>query len=134
MAELEGQSLEDPRSPLLELMTLALPTVAQMASYTVMQFLDNWMLARATHHIEGPTAVGNAGMLAFSLISFGMGMLWVVNTLVSQSFGRKAYKECGRYLWQGVWCGVGYAAVLWAMVPLFAPTFRLMGHEPTLVG
>ena len=33
------------RRPLAELLYLALPTVAQMASYTVMQFVDRIMLA-----------------------------------------------------------------------------------------
>ena len=100
---LEYEQLQlDSRSPVAELLALAVPTVAQMASYTVMQFLDAWMLSRATRHVEGPTAVGNAGLLAFSIISCGMGVLGVVNTLVSQSFGRKTYHECGRYLCQGV--------------------------------
>jgi MATE family multidrug resistance protein len=121
------------RSPIVELLTLALPTVAQMASYTVMQFLDTWMLARASHSVDDPTAVGNSGLLAFSLISFGMGLLWVVNTLVSQSFGRKAYDECGRYLWQGVWFAFAYAAVLLALLPVLAPLLRSMGHEPALL-
>ena len=61
------------------------------------------MLSRASNGVDDPTAVGNAGMLCFAIISFGMGTLWVVNTLVSQSFGRKTYSECGRYLWRG--CG-----------------------------
>jgi MATE family multidrug resistance protein len=121
------------RSPLIELLSLALPTVAQMASYTVMQFLDTWMLARASHSVDDPTAVGNAGLLAFSLISFGMGVLWVVNTLVSQSFGRKAYDECGRYLWQGVWFAFAYAAVLLVVLPVLAPLLSSMGHEPALL-
>ncbi len=133
MAELEASTSIQQKGALVELLALALPTVAQMASYTVMQFLDAWMLARATRGVDGPTAVGNAGMLAFSIISFGMGVLWVVNTLVSQSFGRKSYHECGRYLWQGVWFAFAFALVLWAILPVFAPTFRLMGHEPALI-
>ena len=43
MAEKETQ-LEalpgEPRSPLVELLYLAMPTVAQMASYTLMQFIN----------------------------------------------------------------------------------------------
>ena len=34
------------RRPLVVLLFLAAPTVAQMASYTLMQFTDRWMLAR----------------------------------------------------------------------------------------
>jgi multidrug resistance protein, MATE family len=134
MTETSGLPLQtNERSPLMELLALALPTVAQMASYTVMQFLDAWMLARASHNIDDPTAVGNAGMFAFALISFGMGVLWVVNTLVSQSYGRKTYHECGQYLWQGIWFAFAFSAVLVMFIPGVAPLFRGLGHEPALL-
>src|SRR5687768_4136138 len=74
------------RGPLAELLVLAVPTVAQMASYTVMQFTDTYMLARVGD--VHATAAGQAGLLSFALFSFGMGVLFVVNTLVSQSYGR----------------------------------------------
>ena len=82
--------------------------VVQMASYTVMQFIDTWMLSRV-----GPTtatAGGNAAMLSFSLLAFGIGVLWVVNTLASQSFGAGHRADCGEYLWQGVWFAILFGA------------------------
>ena len=93
--------IDRERSPLVELLLFAGPTVAQMASYTVMQFIDTWMLAHVGPGVNEPTAGSNAGMLAFSVISLGMGVMWVVNTLVSQSFGRKGFRRlraisCGR--------------------------------------
>src|SRR3954468_1479731 len=92
---------EEHARPLVELLRLAGPTIAQMASYTVMQFLDTWMLAHVGDGIIAPTAAANSGILAFAVISFGMGVTWVVNTLVSQCYGRKDFAGCGRYLWQG---------------------------------
>src|SRR6185295_15532796 len=86
------------RSPLAELVYLALPTMAQMASYTVMQFIDTKMLSELGTH--EPTAAANAGMIAFSFISFGFGVLMIVNALVSQKFGHRDYASCGKYLWQ----------------------------------
>src|SRR5204863_5330810 len=83
------------RRPIVELLALALPTIAQMASYTVMQFADTYMLSRVGD--AEATAAGQGGMVAFSLISFGVGVLLVVNTLVSQSFGRGELGACGRY-------------------------------------
>ena len=100
-----------PRGAVRELLALALPTVAQMASYTVMQFIDTWMLAHSADRVIAPTAAANSGILAFSVISLGMGCLWVVNTLVSQAYGRKDYAACGRYLWQGVWFALVFARV-----------------------
>lgn len=120
--------------PFAELLSLALPTVAQMMSYTLMQLLDAWMLAHASGgNVDAATAVGNAGLLAFAFISFGMGVLWIVNTLVSQSFGRKDYHECGRYVWQGVWVAVIFSIVMLAFIPLLGPAFKFMGHEARLV-
>jgi MATE family multidrug resistance protein len=116
--------------PLAELLRLAAPTVAQMASYTVMQFIDTWMLA----HV-GPTAAAagaNGGMLAFSLLAFGIGVLLVVNTLVSQRFGAGDYVGCGEYLWQGVWFAVIFAAALLLMLPAVGPIFGWMKHAPLL--
>src|SRR3954451_5096947 len=99
------QSTEVEHRPIVELLRLAGPTVAQMASYTVMQFLDTWMLSRTRDRIIAPTAAANSGILAFAVISLGMGVSWIVNTLVSQSYGRKDYRACGQFLWQGVWFG-----------------------------
>ncbi len=118
------------RRPLAELMLLALPTVAQMASYTVMQFADTYMLS-LVGGVEA-TSAGQAGMLAFAFISFGMGVLFVVNTLVSQSFGRRDFASCGRYLWQGAWFAVAFALVTLPLLPLSENLFRAMGHEERL--
>src|SRR3954467_8443859 len=115
------------RRPIVELLLLAAPTIAQMASYTVMQFADTYMLSRVGD--AEATAAGLGGMAAFSLISFGVGVLMVVNTLVSQSFGRGDVPACGRYLWQGIWFSVLFGL---AVMPLLWPAgalFRAFGHE-----
>lgn len=133
--EMEGSR---QRRPLVELLILAAPTVAQMASYTVLQFVDTWMLARwqvlrGLPHDVAATAAGNAGMFAFSIVSFGTGMLWLVNTLVSQHYGRGSWIECGRYLWQGIWFALLYSVILLPTVFIGPMVFRSFGHEPMLV-
>src|SRR3954469_2790209 len=121
---LNYQSLEQfdsTRSGLRELLALAAPTVAQMASYTVMQFIDTWLLSHyGSNKLTGlePTAASNAGLFAFSLISLGFGAMFVVNTLVSQSYGRGDKPACGRYLWQGIWFAVIYAVLLLPLIPM----------------
>ena len=119
-------------SPLRELVTLAAPTVAQMASYTLMQFIDAWLLSRLG--TEAPTAVGNAGFVGFSLISFGMGVMFVVNAMASQDFGRKRPMRCGRWLWQGVWFGLAFAIATLPLMFFARPIFRAFGHPDHLVG
>src|SRR3982751_5165257 len=93
------------RSALGELMFLALPTVVQMASYTVMQFADALQLAWGAGDAAA-TAAGMAGFLVFCAMSLSWGALLVVNTLVSQSVGAGNPSAAGRYLWQGVWFAV----------------------------
>jgi MATE family multidrug resistance protein len=124
-------------SPLRELLTLAAPTIAQMASYTVMQFADTKMLATYSHEIGSrsaePTAAANAGLLSFAILSLGWGTVQIVNALVSQNFGQRDYASCGRYLWQGVWFAVAYGLLV-LPVALFATSiFTAFGHEPHLV-
>ena len=57
------------RRPLVELLLLAVPTIAQMVSYTTMHFIDTWMLSRLG--VAEATAAGNGGLWAWSVIGFG---------------------------------------------------------------
>jgi len=120
------------RRPLAELLTLAAPTIAQMASYTLMQFADTWMLS-IVGDLEA-TAAGAAGMVMFCMLGFGFGVLLVVNTLVSQSFGRTDYASTGRYLWQGLWFGSAFGLGTIVLFPFADGIFLAMGHEPRLAG
>jgi len=120
----------DNQHPLKELMKLAGPTIAQMVSYTAMMFIDTLMLSRVGD--DAAAAAGTAGMFSFALISFGFGVLMLVNALVSQSFGRKDYAECGRFLWQGIYWAIGFAFLILPLIPLMPRVFVLLGHEPHL--
>ena len=124
-------------SPLRELLYLAAPTVAQMASYTLMQFADTWMLARYSEQIGSrasePLAAANAGLLAFAMMSIGWGTVQLVNALVSQNFGQRDYPSCGRYLWQGVWFAVAYGLIMLTLIPFAHVPFEQFKHEPHLV-
>jgi MATE family multidrug resistance protein len=119
-------ALEARERPLRELLLLAVPTVAQMASYTLMQFADRWMLAYVGD-LEA-TAAGTAGIVYFCVIGFGFGVLLVVNTLASQSFGRRDYRSAGRYLWQGLWFGVAFGLAAMLLYPVAQSLFLKMGH------
>ena len=130
MTALENVSEDKQVSPIVELLALAAPTVAQMASYTIMQFVDTLMLSRVG--LTEATAGGNAGLFSFSVISLGVGVLFVVNTLASQSFGRREFTECGRFLWQGIWFALVGSAVFAALIPAAQHVFVWMGHEPAL--
>ncbi len=102
------------RSPLMEMLVIAAPTVATMASYTVMQFVDKLMVSRIGADSVYVGAQGNGGLLAFVPISIAMGCLTVVNTFVSQNLGAKTPERAPAYAWAGLWL----AAVWWVVFML----------------
>jgi multidrug resistance protein, MATE family len=116
--------------PLVELLLLAAPTVAQMASYTLMQFADRIMLAKVGD-LEA-AAAGTAGIAFFSVLGFGFGVLLVVNTLASQAFGRGDNRAAGQYLWQGIWFGLIFGLITLVLYPTAEQFFLLMRHEPRM--
>ena len=120
------------RRPLAELLGLAAPTIAQMASYTVMQFADSLQLALGAGDAAA-TAAGMAGFLVFAAMSLAWGALLVVNTLVSQSIGAGNSDAAGRYLWQGVWFAAICGVVLIPTQLGSAHVFRAFGHSPEVV-
>src|SRR3954463_12016414 len=78
----EKEELGKTVSPLWELLSLAGPTVLQMMSYTLMQFIDTYLVSRLGY-VEA-AAVAMSGLFTFSVMCFGIGVLQLVNTLVSQ--------------------------------------------------
>ena len=122
---------DPPRRPLIELLALALPTVLQMLAYTVEQFLDTYMLSKVGD--LHAAAAGNASGLVFAVVSFGFGILMLVNALVSQSFGAGRLRDCGPYLWQGIWTGLGYSVLVIPLMFAAHAAFRAMRHPPELI-
>jgi MATE family multidrug resistance protein len=121
-----------PVRPIRELLTLALPTIAQMASYTVMQFADTLQLAMGAGDTAA-TAAGMAGFMVFAAMSWGWGAILVVNTLVSQSIGAGNQHAAGRYMWQGVWFALVVGVLLLPTSLFSAAALRAFGHSPDVV-
>ncbi|MFI4872010.1 MAG: MATE family efflux transporter [Phycisphaerales bacterium JB061] len=123
------------RSPLVEMFAIAAPTIATMATYTVMQFFDGLMVSR----IDPPSPVyiaaqGNGGMVSWIPISFSVGLLGVINTFVAQYFGRGEPRKGADYGWVGLWLSL----ILWLLllpvvfvIPAVCGGF--LGHEGQLL-
>lgn len=126
-----SSALPPAGSPLREIMLLAIPTILQMLSYTVEQFTDAYMLSRVGD--AAASAAVASGMVTFCVISFGFGILMLVNAMVSQAFGAGQHKDCGRHLWQGMWFGVVYAIILMPTVFISPMIFNWMGHDDVLI-
>lgn len=120
-----------PTRPLRELLSLAAPTIAQMASYTLMQFIDTWMLS-TTGDLEA-SAAGSSGMFVWTILSFGIGIMFLVNTLCSQSMGQNQPQLAGRYFNQGLWWSAILTVPLTLLFLLLPMAFRKMGHSDALL-
>lgn len=110
------------------LLSLAGPIIASMISHTLMQFVDFAMVSRLG--VDAMAAVMPASIIVFSLMAFGMGLLTIVNTLVSQSLGRGRMHDCASYGWQGFYVAMGMGLLVLGVRPFVEEIFALTGHEP----
>ena len=119
------------RAGLREILSLASPIIASMASFTVMGFVDTWMVA-----LVGTAEVAAAmpgGIIAFTITALPLGVTRCVSTFAAQAIGRGDPRSGAAFAWQGIYCGliVGIGcAVLWPVAPTF---FSQFGHEPEVV-
>ena len=114
------------------MLRLALPMVVMSISFTVMQFVDRFMVSRLG--TDALAAILPAGMVSFLPCSFAIGIYTSINTFVSQSMGRGRPKDCSAYCWQGIYMGLVYFAIVFVILWPSAPyIFRVMGHPDSVV-
>lgn len=114
----------------ISLLLLALPIIASMLSRTVMTFADFVMVSQLG--TEAQAAITPAGLLLFTVIGFGWGLLAMVNSFVSQALGRGNHEACASFAWQGIYLS---AAMSLACIPMWfvAPAiFSYADHAPAV--
>jgi len=122
-------SLDRPEyeTSLAYMLRLSGPMVVSTVSFTVMQFVDRFMVSRLG--TNALAAVLPAGFASFLPGGFALGAIASLNTFVSQSLGRGEKAECSNYFWQMVYMGLVYClaviALMWPAAPLI---FRMMGQ------
>ena len=117
--------------PLRELLGVAAPTVATMTSYTLMQFVDKFMVSKIGPDPVYVGAQGNGGLAAFVPISIAMGALTVINTYVSQNSGAGRPERGPAYAWNGLWIALAYWLALLVPCGFALPwIFRVSGMDP----
>lgn len=121
------------RSPLAEMLSVALPTVVTMSSVTVMQFTDSLMVSRIGPDPVYVAAQGNGGMANWVLLSLFFGATSVINTYVSQNIGAGRPEKAAAYGWTGGWLALAYWPVLLVGALLMPWIFSHLGHDPRQV-
>ncbi|MFP6616447.1 MAG: MATE family efflux transporter, partial [Candidatus Hydrogenedentota bacterium] len=120
---------EEPRyTGLKEVMTMAWPIMLGAMSFVVMDFVDKIFVSRLGNaHLA---AVGSAGIWAYTLSIFVLGISACVSTFASQSLGRGNKENVARYTWQGIYISALAGLLTLIVWPLSEPLFRAMNHAP----
>jgi len=114
------------------MLKLAAPMVVTTISFTVMQFVDRFMVSRLG--TEALAAILPAGIISFVPASFVVGAMISVNTFVSQSLGRGQKRDCSNYCWQAIYMGLAFFLVVVAIIWSAAPwIFRAFSHPEEVV-
>jgi len=126
-----SQTMPKDETSLKYILKLAAPMVVAHISFTIMQFVDRFMVSRLG--TEELAAILPAGYVGFLPAAFAIGVMTSVNTFVSQSLGRGDKKACSNYCWQAIYMGVAYSivvvAIMWPTAPMI---FKILGHEPAV--
>jgi MATE family multidrug resistance protein len=114
-------------SSLRYMLKLAAPMVVTTISFTIMQFVDRYMVSRLG--TEALAAILPAGFASFLPSGFAIGAMASLNTFVSQSLGRGDGKSCSNYFWQTIYIGFAYfllvVGIMWPAAPWI---FKMMGQ------
>jgi len=123
----------EDQSSLAYMLKLSAPMIVSTVSFTIMQFIDRFMVSRL-----GDDALGSvfaAGFLAFVPGGFALGAMTSLNTFVSQSLGKGERQECANYYWQTLYMAAAYCvAVAILMYPVAGSLFRMMDQPESVIG
>ena len=128
-SSLLSQSHTTDETSLRYMLKLAAPMVVTTISFTIMQFVDRFMVSRLG--TDALAAILPAGLVSFLPSGFAIGAMASLNTFVSQSLGRGDKKNCSNYFWQVIYMGLAYfLAVVVIMWPAAPWIFEMMGQPP----
>ena len=109
-----------------EVARMAGPIVLGALSFTIMQFVDQIMVARLG--ADALAAVGSSGLWAYTLSALILGIVACVSTFASQSYGRGDLPSASRFAWQGIYLSLGAVLISLILWPLSTPLFTSMQH------
>lgn len=115
---------------LREVLSLAMPLVVSTLSWTLMIFTDRVFLVRYSQNAVA--AALPAGMMAFVVICFPLGIATYVNTFVAQYQGAKRPERIGPVVWQALYIGFASIPLAIATIPFAPALFQAAGHAPEI--
>ena len=125
--------LQTLRAELRPTLRLAIPLVLAELGWMSMAVVDTMMVGRLPNSAVAIAAVSLGGILVHVLAFFGGGLLFGLDTLVSQAFGAGQREDCHRSLVHGIYISLALTPVLMAPVWFLDPLLRSVGISPDVV-
>jgi multidrug resistance protein, MATE family len=121
------------RAEIRPTLRLAIPLVLAELGWMSMALVDTMMVGRLSDSAVAISAVSLGGILVHVLAFFGGGLLFGLDTLVSQAFGAGQREDCHRSLLHGIYLSLALTPFLMAPVWFFDPLLRFVGISPDII-
>jgi multidrug resistance protein, MATE family len=121
------------RAEIRPTLRLAIPLVLAELGWMSMALVDTMMVGRLSNSAVAISAVSLGGILVHVLAFFGGGLLFGLDTLVSQAFGAGQREDCHRSLLHGIYLSLALTPLLMAPVWFFEPLLRFVGISPDII-
>lgn len=132
----EPELLRANSTALREMLTIAIPSVATMTSYTIMGFVDKFMVKDIGDDPVYVAAQSNGAMMVWLMMAYILGMNGVINSFVSQNYGAGKPERGAAYVWNGLWIGLFFYALF--MLPMYFIVPHIFGSlhadQPSMIG
>jgi len=125
--------LQTLRTELRPTLRLAIPLVLAELGWMSMAVVDTIMVGRVADSAVAIAAVSLGGILVHVLAFFGGGLLFGLDTLVSQAFGAGQREDCHRSLVHGIYISLALTPLLMAPVWFFDPLLHTAGIAPNII-
>jgi MATE family multidrug resistance protein len=113
-----------------DVLRIAMPMVVTTMSWTLMHFIDSAILMGVSR--TAMAAAYSAGIIWWAALSFLYGMCSYCSTFVAQYHGDGQPRKIGPVVWQGVWLGLSFVAILPLAQALAPSLFGAFKHDAEL--
>lgn len=116
------------KTPLRELVEIAVPMVVSQGAFAVMIFTDRLFMSQISPTHMAASLGG--GVASFFCLSLFIGVLSYANALVAQYYGSGNYAKCSRVVTQGMLLCAMSMPLLFLISFFVSGLFEAMGHDP----
>jgi len=126
-----ADKIPSERSELRAMLALAGPLVLTELGWMAMGVADTMVVGRVSTEAIGAVSLGTT--VFYIIAVFAGGLLWGMDTLVSQAFGAEDLEDCRHTLMNGLWLAVLLVPCVLGAVWLFIPLLARLGINPDVL-